>query len=124
MGAEAEAAYVTAPMTSRVIRLAVTDTAARFAIPAGFAGMPCEWTLDGADGDIVFGGSSVAAVYDQASSVASEAITVHASSGQRLKNGVSRYFVMPPITTTVTHFSVDCAAGGSADLTIAISGAA
>jgi hypothetical protein len=122
MGAAAEAAYVTAPMTNRVIRVDVTDTVARFEIPAAFGGMPCEWVMYGSDADIVFGTSAVTCVYNQKSSVGSEAITVHSSSGRRLKDGIARYWVMPSITTETTHFAVDCVASGSGSLEISISG--
>lgn len=122
MGAAGEAAYVTGPISGKVIRIAVDDGVDRFAIPAAFAGQPCEWTLYGSDGDIVFGDSSVTCAYDQTSGVASEAITVNAASGGRLKDGISRYWVMPSITPETTHFAVDCAGSGSGKLEIRRSG--
>lgn len=107
-----------APSTARgVIALAVTDTAARFAIPTAIAGKVCTFVCNGADADILFGASTVAVVYGQASTVNAEAITVHASTGGHLENGVPRRFLVPR-PDQCTHFSVDCVGSGSGTLYI------
>ena len=121
MGAAGEAAYVTAPRANRVIRVDVTTTEGAFAIPADFAGMPCEWVVYGTDADIVFGISTVEVAYDAESDVTDGVITHDDDIGRRLKDGVPRYWVMPAIVAgETTHFSVD--AVGTGKLEISISG--
>ena len=123
MAASNEAAYVTAPISGEVITLTITTTAARFAIPSAFAGMPCTWIMEGEDADVLWGDSSVAVTYGQASTVTSQSITVSTGSGVRLQNGIASYYVMPS-TRRATHFSVDLKdAGSTSYLTIAITGA-
>jgi hypothetical protein len=111
------AASVEAPLTGNCAVLSVTDTAARFAIPATWAGKFVTLLMDGCDADIVFGGSSVSCTYGQTSSVTSEAITINAASGMRLKDGAYGGFQMP-LAARATHFSVDCVASGSGKLYI------
>ena len=122
MGAVNEAAYVTAPIAGENICLSITDTVARFIIPAEFAGSPCTFVIEGTDADINFGGSSVTCVYGQVSTVGSEAITVHTSSGLHMNDGVKEYYTMPA-SNRATHFAVDSAGSGSGKLTISITGA-
>ena len=122
MAATAEAAYVTAPISGEVMCLSVTDTAARFAIPAAFVGMPCTFVMEGAKADILFGSSAVVCTYGDPSGVSSEAVTVDANSGLHLNDGQPVYLVMPS-ADRATHFSVDCVGSGSGKLTIAITGA-
>ena len=121
MGGLNEAAHVIAPLSGRVIVLTVTSaSASRFAIPAAFAGMPCDFMMEGADAVIVFGDSSVAASLTAAATVTSENITIAATSGWRLQDGVSKYWVMPD-AASATHFSV-VAADAAMTLYIARSG--
>ena len=108
------AAYVPAPVAGSVIQLDISTTAARFIIPASWAGQWVTATLF-ADtptdatvaADIVFGGSTVSCTYNQDSTVASEAITVSNASGLRLlSGGQSASFVMPK-ADVAGYFSVD-----------------
>lgn len=122
MGAAAEAAYVTAPISGEVMILAVTDTAARFEIPAAFVGAPCTFRMVGAAARILFGSSSVVCTYADASGVASEVVTVDVNSGLHLPDGEATYLVMPA-SNRASHFSVDCIASGSGVLVVAITGA-
>ncbi len=120
-GAAAEAAYVTAPRSLKVLKLAISATMARFVIPADFAGMPCEWTTYGCDADVVAGLVTTTTTLDTASAVdGSGVITPNAATGRKLKDGVSRYWVMPAIDDRTTHIIVDASASGY--LEIAISG--
>jgi hypothetical protein len=116
-GIVAEAAALCAPVSGRVLILSVTDTAARFAVPTSLYGRFMTMVMDGSDADIVFGNSGVVCAYGTASGVSGEAITVDATSGGHLKDGVavpSRF----PIKEKATHFSVDCKGGGSGKLYI------
>ena len=122
MGPANEAAYVTSPIAGESVVLTVSDTAARFIIPASFAGMPCTFCMRGCDGEILFGGSGVACVYNSANTVGSEAITLGTGQGIPLTDGQHVYMVMPP-STRAGYFSVDCESGGSGTLTISITGA-
>ncbi len=107
-----------APSSSRApVVLAVTDTAARFVVPTSIAGRLCEFLSDGADCDVLFGGASVACVYGQASSVTTEVITTHASSGAHLVSKVAKLLRIPR-TDVATHMSVDCVGSGSGKLYI------
>lgn len=99
--------------------MSVTDTAARFQIPAAFAGQLVIMTSNGADCDVLFGGSTVACAYGQASTVNSEAITVHAQTGAHLENGIPRAFRFPRLEVA-THFSVDCVGSGTSTLYLEI----
>lgn len=112
------AANVAPPLSGKnVINLSVTDTAARFIIPTALFGKFATLTMIGAKADIVFGGSSVACAYGQASTVSSEAISLHASSGRHLPDGVPVSFQFPE-SKKAGYFSVDCVAAGSGVLNI------
>ncbi len=122
MGAANEAAYVTAPIAGDIIRIPVNDSVDRYAIPAAFAGAPCNWVLYGTDADIVFGGAAVTCVYDQESTVVSETITPHTSTGPRLKDGVKQYWVMPS-AANAGFFAIDALGSGTGKLEITVAGA-
>jgi hypothetical protein len=111
--------YYAAYPGNEAIALAVTATAARFAIPTRLRGHLCAFLSDGADCDVLFGTSTVAAVYGQASGVSSEVITPHAQTGSHLISKVQRLIRIPK-DPKVTHFSVDCVAAGSGTLYIEI----
>ena len=123
MGAANEAAYVVAPLTGFSVMLTVTVTAKTYAIPQIFAGMPCDVMLEGADGMLVTGGSSVSAPADlvTGSTVSGSTITVGATHGYRLQDGQAKYWIMPA-AQTATHFSIVGSATGY--LMITKSGAA
>lgn len=122
MGAANEAAYVTAPIAGEVVCLSVNDTAARFIIPASFAGAPCTFSMEGCDADILFGGSSVACAYGATNTVNAEAIALGTTQGIHLNDGQPVYMVMPA-SNRAGYFSVDCVGSGSGKLTIAVTGA-
>jgi len=106
----------TAPLVGRgVIALSVTDTAARFQVPTSWAGKLVIMTSNGADCDVLFGGSTVACTYGQASGVSTEVITINAATGAHLENGISRSFRLPR-AEIATHFSVDCVGSGTSTL--------
>jgi hypothetical protein len=104
---------------NKPIVLSVTDTAARFEIPARIRGKLCAFLSDGADCDVLFGGSTVAAVYGQASTVNTQVITEHTQSGGHLVSKVEK-LVRVPKDPGITHFSVDCVGSGTAKLYIEI----
>lgn len=130
MGIVGEAAYVKAPIAGRVIRVSVTSSGARFAIPALFAGQQCTFRFDvagtaepptaaPAECDILFGSSTVSVTHSTESSVGSEIITVNTATGWSLRAGEATHWVMPS-TGEATHFYVDTD-GTSGELVIAMS---
>lgn len=130
MGMANEAAYVKAPIAGRVIRVSVTSSGARFAIPALFAGMQCTFRFDvaataeppttaPAECQILFGASTVSVTYSTESSVGSEIITIDPVTGWTLRAGEKENWVMPS-TGEATHFYVDTD-GTSGELEIAMS---
>lgn len=130
MGMANEAAYVKAPIAGRVIRVTVSGSGARFAIPALFAGMQCTFRFDvaaaaelpttaPAELDILFGSSSVSVTHSTESSVGSEVITIDPVTGWSMRAGEPQHWVMPA-AHEATHFYVDTD-GTSGELVIAMS---
>lgn len=116
-----ENGYGRMPITGEVIAVTLTTTPALFAIPAAFAGMICELLVEGTDADILAGSASVAVVYGQCGSVASNVITVNAGSGMRLQDGLANRIALPA-ADRAGYFSAALKPGvvASAPLTIAI----
>ncbi len=111
---QGEARY---PKSGAVIRLDITTSSQRFEVPSAFAGMQCRWTFypdtdNDERCDVVFGGSAVSVTINQDSSVASEAITINAASGETLLEQVPASFPMPPAGSTDTHFAAIGSAAG------------
>lgn len=110
--------YPLAPIAGNPVSLAVTDTVALFVIPSWLRGRRCRLTMRGAKAAIIFGDSTVVAVYAQNNTVdGSGNITAHAGVGDALDDAVSVEYTIPA-DTAVTHFSVDCVASGSGRLII------
>lgn len=107
----------TAKAGAGMIVLAVTATAARFAIPATLRGKFANFTMDGSDADVLFGDATVAAGYGAASAVdgTTRVITPAATGGAHLKDAVTRTWRIPT-RPEVTHFSVICKAAGAGNL--------
>lgn len=118
MNGLSEALYNSAPMAGSILRLAITTTVARFAIPAAFAGRRCKWKAIGADGDIAFGDVTVTVTLDTASTVdGSGNITASAATGKKLKDGIEDHWVMPT-ADVAGYFSIDGSASGVVEVTI------
>lgn len=115
----ARAANAMPPMSGNTAVLSVTDTVARFIIPTTWAGKYCTFQMVGAKADINFGSSSVTCVYGQASTVSTEAITLHTSSGRHMED-LTEYSWQMPEAERATHFAVDCVGSGSGKLYITL----
>ena len=85
------------------------STAVRVAIPSWLVGRYVEITAVAQPVDVLFGDSSIDVVYGQVSSVASEAITTHASSGRHVPAGQTRHWAVPK---TATHVCFEAAGTG------------
>jgi len=119
-GVMKEFSYLAPCLARKPVVLPITATAARFAIPSAWRGRVVELMSDGADADYLFGPSTVACVYGQASGVAAEVITPHAASGGHLVSKVGVLVRVPGKDDPSTHLSVDCVAAGTANLYIQI----
>ena len=97
-----EAAAVLPPVESKVFCKATTAASQRFKIPAEWLGKYITVTVAGEDVDLAFGGSTIAVVLNQVSTIASEAITPHANTGERFFAGQSRGVV---VLAQHTHFA-------------------
>jgi hypothetical protein len=97
-----EAAAVLPPTESKVFLKATAATVQRFKIPDDWKGKYVTITVAGEDVDLLFGGSTVDVTLNQVSTVASEAITYHAKTGERFFAGQSRNVV---VAADKTHFA-------------------
>lgn len=93
-------ARVRAPLAKRTdgageVILATSGTAVLVKIPTWMQGKYCEFKSVGGQSDVLFGDSTVAAVYGQASTVSSNTITVHAATGRRISDGETRSWRVP-----------------------------
>lgn len=93
------------------IMLAVSGVAIRVQIPTWLAGCYAEFTAIDANVEVLEGGSAVAAVYGQVSSVGSEVITTNAATGRRLVQGTTRAWVVSR-AANATHLSIIASGAG------------
>ena len=116
MGILDEAANVTAPEANRIVRLDISTSGTRYEIPPTLQGKYCTWMVTADTGsivaDVAFGGASVSVTLNQDSGVTSEVITIVSTTGFPLPSGSPMSFVMPMISSTITHFAVDASGDG------------
>jgi hypothetical protein len=95
------------------IVLSVSGTMVLMLIPDWLAGKYAEFTMDGADVDILFCDSSGDVVYGQVSSVdaGTKAVTTHVQSGRHVADGATRGWIVP-LADKATHISVEASAAG------------
>lgn len=97
-----------ASTTDGVVHIDATASSQRFAIPAAWRGRVVTCVVTGEAVEILFGDSTVAVTFEDASTVAAEAITMKVTTGVAIPAGGSRdYFV--PRSPQATHFAIRAA---------------
>lgn len=123
-------AKVRGPLAKRAdgageIILATSGTAVRVIIPTWLQGKTCSFKASGAACEVLFGGSTVEVVYGQATTVAAEAMTVHANTGRRLSTEETRDWKIPYANElglgvgATLYMSVEAAAAGTLHIGLA-----